>query len=100
MAPPPPGLFSMVMGWPTFAATCSKIVRGSRSVALPGANGTTTVTRLLGQLWAHSRWGAAIARTQAAATTAAHRRATRAFREGSIWKASFDGRSLLSCDAG
>src|SRR5215831_7264140 len=49
MAPPPPGRFSMMMACPTLAATCSNMVRGSRSVALPGANGTTTWTRLVGQ---------------------------------------------------
>ena len=42
IAPPPPARFSMMMGWPTFADTCSNTVRGSRSVALPGENGTMT----------------------------------------------------------
>src|SRR5258708_32971439 len=60
MAPPPPGRFSMMMVWPTFAATCSNTVRGSRSVALPGANGTTTWTRLVGQILAAEVWGAEV----------------------------------------
>src|SRR5215831_15487324 len=60
MAPPPPGRFSMMMAWPTLAATCSNTVRGSRSVALPGANGTTTWTRLVGQILAAEVWGAEV----------------------------------------
>src|SRR5437660_10512644 len=60
MAPPPPGRFSMMMGCPTLAATCSNTVRGSRSVALPGANGTTTWTRLVGQILAAEVWGAEV----------------------------------------
>ena len=56
----PPGRFSMMMVWPTLAATCSNTVRGSRSVALPGANGTTTWTRLLGQTLAAEVWGAEV----------------------------------------
>src|SRR5262249_9149738 len=49
IAPPPPGRFSTMMGCPDFAATCSNTVRGRVSVALPGAKGPTTVTRLFGQ---------------------------------------------------
>src|ERR1700747_729039 len=60
MAPPPPGRFSMMMACPTLAATCSNTVRGSRSVALPGANGTTTWTRLVGQILAAEVWGAEV----------------------------------------
>src|SRR5262245_40027087 len=60
MAPPPRGRFSMMMAWPTLAATCSNTVRGSRSVALPGANGTTTWTRLVGQILAAEVWGAEV----------------------------------------
>src|SRR5262245_35761474 len=52
MAPPRPGRFSTAKGWPTFADTCSSNGRGRRSVALPGANGTTTWTRFVGQVWA------------------------------------------------
>src|SRR5258708_29794189 len=60
MAPPPPGRFSMMMACPTLAATCSNTVRGSRSVALPVANGTTTWTRLVGQILAAEVWGAEV----------------------------------------
>jgi hypothetical protein len=91
MAPPAPGRFSTMMGWPTFAATCSNTVRGKRSVALPGANGTTTVTRLVGHdcvgddcgVCARSTLAAPIASKiaskQAAITANAPRRAMRTF---------------------
>jgi hypothetical protein len=38
----------MTMGWPTRAETFSNTVRGKRSVALPGENGTITCTRFVG----------------------------------------------------
>ena len=50
IAPPPPGRFSMMKVWPTLAETCSNTVRGSRSVALPGENGTMTWTLFVGQV--------------------------------------------------
>src|SRR5262249_61801795 len=60
MAPPPPGRFSTIMVCPTSAATCSNMVRGSRSVALPAANGTMTWTRLVGQTLAADVCGAGV----------------------------------------
>src|SRR5262245_10255821 len=72
---PPPVRFSIRKVCPRLAATRSNTVRGNRSVALPGANGTITRTVLLGQATACASSGA-IAETAAAAaiTVTAHSR--------------------------
>ena len=48
MMPNAPGLFSMTTGWPRIGRICSPTMRMTMSVALPGPNGTTTRTGLLG----------------------------------------------------
>ena len=40
----------MMMVWPIWLRTWSNTVRGTRSVALPGENGTMTRTVLVGQV--------------------------------------------------
>jgi hypothetical protein len=67
------------VGWPTFADTCSNTVRGKRSVALPGENGTMTWTRLFGQLCAASGAAATIVSADVSATTTAPAGGLRAF---------------------
>src|SRR5215208_2283400 len=52
---PPPGRLSMRKVWPSWADTCSNTVRGTMSVALPGAYGTITRTGLVGQVSAPAR---------------------------------------------
>src|SRR5712691_8020785 len=61
---PPPSRLSMRMVWPTWADTCSNTVRGTMSVALPGAYGTITRTVFVGQVCAHA--GAASASAEQA----------------------------------
>src|SRR5262245_48499695 len=48
--PKAPGLFSITTGWPRIGRMCSPTMRMTMSVALPGPNGTTTLTGLLGYL--------------------------------------------------
>src|SRR5262245_799725 len=79
MAPPPPGRFSIMMGCPTFADTCSNTVRGRRSMALPGENGTMIWTRLLGQVCAASGAAAIAANAPASVTIVAIEADLRAF---------------------
>src|SRR5262245_45936371 len=51
--PKAPGLFSITTGWPRIGRMCSPTMRMTMSVALPGPNGTTTLTGLFGYLsWA------------------------------------------------
>src|SRR5713101_7888124 len=53
MMPKAPGLFSITMGWPRIGRMCSPTMRMTMSVALPGPNGTTTLTGFDGYLsWA------------------------------------------------
>src|SRR5262245_23180429 len=48
--PKAPGLFSITTGWPRIGRMCSPTMRMTMSVALPGPNGTTTLTGLFGYL--------------------------------------------------
>src|SRR5262245_25033024 len=54
MVVPPPARLSMTKVWPVCCCTCSYKARGTRSVALPGANGTMIRTVLVGQPCAHA----------------------------------------------
>src|SRR5262249_5149316 len=74
IAPPPPGLLPMMMGCPTLAETSSNTVRGKRSVALPGENGTITCPRLVGHACACAGVAAATAMIKPAASADAARR--------------------------
>jgi hypothetical protein len=49
IVPPAPGRFSTTKGCPSCSDSRCATVRAMMSVALPAVNGTTTVTRLLGQ---------------------------------------------------
>src|SRR5215831_7639602 len=48
--PKAPGLFSITTGWPRIGRICSPTMRMTISVALPGPNGTTTLTGFEGYL--------------------------------------------------
>ena len=50
--PPPPGTFSMMIGWPSVSPSVGCRMRASESIGPPAANGTTMVSGLLGQSWA------------------------------------------------
>src|SRR5262249_46994877 len=50
MMPKAPGLFSISTGWPRIGRMCSPTMRITMSVALPGPNGTTTLTGFDGYL--------------------------------------------------
>src|SRR5262245_61077834 len=65
---PPPGRFSMTKVWPVCCCTCSYKARGTRSVALPGANGTTIRTVLVGHCWAAAGPAGTMAKTEPAST--------------------------------
>jgi hypothetical protein len=45
---PPPGLFSITTGWPTFCESCSPMVRVMLSMAPPAPSGMTMETGLFG----------------------------------------------------
>jgi len=47
--PPPPGTFSMMIGWPSVSPSVGCRMRASESIGPPAANGTTMVIGRLGQ---------------------------------------------------
>src|SRR5215472_2070765 len=54
--PKAPGLFSITTGWPRIGRICSPTMRMTISVALPGPNGTTTLTGFEGYLSCAATW--------------------------------------------
>src|SRR5258708_26362103 len=52
IVPPAPPRFSTTMGWPSSAESGSNTARGTRSVALPAANGMNARNGLAGQVCA------------------------------------------------
>jgi hypothetical protein len=50
--PPAPATFSTTICWPSTSPSRRAMIRPSKSVPPPGANGTTIVTGRSGQFWA------------------------------------------------
>ena len=50
--PPPPATFSTIICWPRISESRAARMRATVSEALPAPNGTTSVTKREGQVWA------------------------------------------------
>src|SRR2546426_715810 len=87
---PPPGRLSMRMVWPTWADTCSNTVRGTMSVALPGAYGTITRTVFVGQGCAHAGAASASAEQAIAISRASVTRSGAGARYRDPWPSAAD----------
>src|SRR3954467_12800336 len=68
---PPPGLFSITTGWPSFSCSHCAVSRASTSVVPPGGYGTTQCTARFG--YCASTAGAA-AKSASSASVRRHRR--------------------------
>ena len=65
----PPGLFSMITGWPHFCVSFSANSRPPMSAPAPGPNGTMNFTGRVGQFCACAGVTSGVARNAMAAAT-------------------------------